>query len=212
MKRIFSVCLIALMATTSIYSQEVNNNEYDWSEYRHSLSISAGAPSGYWLMRTILVGVWVAAADHAGESNYYGAYSMQYHYQALKWLRAGFKVSWEGDGHNIYAEKEQENLKGYAFGHSAALMASCQFTYLNRRHVQLYSGLDFGVEAMLSTNRYINGYKNSDGETYHVNSAWLPAINVTPIGVAFGNERVYGLAEVNIGSDALFKAGIGVHL
>lgn len=210
MKRIFllSMLLVTLLLTTRAQETQA----YNWSDYRHSLSVTVGAPSGYNAFRGLFVDIWVSALDHADNGMYYGAYSMQYHYQCLKWLRAGFKASWEGDSHDIYAEKEKENLKGHSFGHTVSLMPSCQFTYLNRRHVQVYTGIDIGVNVMLRENHYVNGYTNSDGKTNNVSYTFLPAFNITPVGVCFGNERVYGLVETNIGADAFVKAGIGMHL
>lgn len=214
------LCLTMLLATLSLTAhaqeevqQETQPYNYSWSDYRHSLSVTVGIPSGYYLFREILVDIWVSAFDHAKNGKYYGAYSMQYHYHCLSWLCTGFKASWEGDSHDIYGKQDEtEYLKGHSFGHTVSLMPSLQFTYLNKRHVQLYSGLDVGVNVMLRENHYVNGYTDSDGNPDNVNYTFLPAINVTPIGVCFGNERVYGLAEVNLGADAIFKGGIGVHL
>lgn len=208
MKKIFVMMLAAFFATASLTAQA---QEYNWNDYRHSLSISVGCPSGYWAFRGLLVDVWVSALDHADRSHYYGAYGLNYHYQFLPWLRAGFKSSWEGDSYDIYAEKEKTHLKGHSFGHTIALMPSCQFTYLNFRYVQLYSGIDVGLEVMLRENHYINGYTDSYGKSDNISYTLLPAINVTAVGVCAGNERVYGLAEINIGADAIFKAGIGMH-
>ena len=208
MKRI--LCLVVLATTLSLSTRA--QEEYHWNDFRHSLSITAGCPSGYWAFRGLLVDIWVSAFDHAANSKYYGAYSLNYHYQCLWWLRAGFKAAWEGDSHDIYAEKEKTNMKGHSFGHTVTLMPSCQFTYLNRRYVQLYSGIDVGVGVMMRENHYINGYTDGNGKTDNLSYSFLPAINITPIGVCFGNERVYGLAEINVGADAIFKGGIGVHL
>ena len=215
------LCLTMLSATLSLTAhaqeevqQEAQPYTYNWSDYRHSLSVSVGIPSGYYLFREILVDIWVSAFDRAKNGKYYGAYSMQYHYQCLKWLRTGFKASWEGDSHDIYGKKDDdtEYLKGHSFGHTVSLMPSLQFTYLNKRHVQLYSGLDVGVNVMLRENHYVNGYTDGNGNPDNVSYTFLPAFNITPIGVCFGNERVYGLAEINLGADAIFKGGIGVHL
>ena len=208
MKRFIGLCLILLSA---LALQPADAQEYNWSDYRHSLSITAGCPSGYLLCRELFVDVWVSAADHAGNSKYFGSYGLQYHYQCLPWLRAGFKALWEGDSHDVYADKEKTTLKGHSFGHTTALMPGVQFTYLNKRYVQLYSGVEVGLEVMLRQVHYLDGYTASNGKQTSLSYTFLPAINITPIGVCFGNERVYGLVEVNVGSDAIFKGGLGVH-
>jgi hypothetical protein len=99
-----------------------------------------------------------------------------------------------------------------------------QFTYLNTRIVKLYSGLDIGLGIVLWNRsdmfdkdltaaalvnddvkriqelqkRYPNGKEVK----------WLPAGDITLLGLNVGT-RVYGLAEINLGLDALVKVGIG---
>lgn len=218
MKKIIAICMVALLATTSLYSQEVNSDAWAWDTNRHTVSISAGPVSGWYLMEKVLFGWIVDAASHAQNGQLFGAYGLQYHYQCLPWLRSGFKVSWEGEGYDICNKSKDSDgnavytRKGYAVSQNAALMGSVQFTYLNRAHVQLYSGLDFGVGAYIRDERYDEGYSNSEGKTHPVTASWLPAFNITPIGVAAGGERVFALAEVNLGYESLVKVGIGFHL
>ena len=210
MKRIVFFLMVALMTTTAFAKESVPN--YDWKENRHSLSITAGAPSGYFLMREVMGAlVLLPVADHAKNSKYFGAYSFQYHYQCLWWLKAGFKATWEGDSHEMYKEKEQTTYTGKSFGHTMAITPSVQFTYFNRKHVQLYSGIDLGLSVMLRDRRYAEGVTDSDGnqKKNELNAIFLPAINITPIAVIAGGEHVYFLAETNIGSDAFIKGGIG---
>ena len=53
-------------------------------------------------------------------------------------------------------------------------------------------------------------YENEEGERFqhHLTSQFFPAFDITPIGVNVGR-RIYGIAEVNFGTDALIKLGIG---
>lgn len=208
-----SVFQAALEATSDMPTAPdgMKYTHYDWSEHRHSLSLTAGYVSGYWSMSTVLFTWIVEAASHGHNARYYGAYGLQYHYQFLWWLRFGAKIGWEGDGYEMW-DKNRTEQKGNAKNLYAMTMASLQFTYFNRRHVQLYSGVDVGVGGLLIDQRYLPGHTDSLGNSHRTSGSVYPALNITALGVAFGNERVYGLVEANVGADAFIKAGLGVHL
>ena len=182
-------------------------------QQRNSLSISAGYVSGFFFSKLIIA--WIGpAASHARKTDYYGSYGLQYHYQVNSWCRVGAKFNWEGEDYDMWTGKKDDETavkKGVTFGHTLSLVASAQFTYFNREHVQIYSGLDAGVGTYISDVKYLPGYEDSDGNTHPVNATWLPAFNITPIGVAFGSWRVFGFVETNIGYEAFAKAGLGVH-
>ncbi len=208
MKRLVSIGLLLL--TLSVHAQ----TDYDWRAHRHDLSIAGGYMSGIYPLRSILITAWQNIGDNGGDVRYCGDYTLSYHYQALWWLRAGAKVQWEGDYWSFYSREDQAKsiAMGKTMNHCFSFMTSCQFTYLNREHVRLYSGLDAGLGIFLSDKRYINGNTNSDGKQREVQTSFLPAFNLTAFGVAFGGERVYGLAELNLGYDALLTLGIGCRM
>ena len=210
MKRLVSITLLVLL----VFSAYAQSTDYDWQAHRHDLSITGGYMSGIYPLRTVFINIASNLGDNGGTIRYYGNYGLQYHYQALWWLRAGAKVQWEGDGYDFYARADEAKTTviGQTSGHCVSLMASCQFTYLNRRHVKLYSGLDFGFGMYFLDKTYRKGYTDSDGNTHMLQSSFLPAFNLTAFGVAFGGERVYGLAALTLGSDALLVLGIGCRL
>ncbi|MBQ3673248.1 MAG: hypothetical protein II928_02100 [Paludibacteraceae bacterium] len=213
MKKFLSVCLIALCATANIMAQEVDSDLWDWRDRRHTLAISGGACSLFFPTKQILFGWIPAAAEHSRNSHYYGEYGLQYHYQVLQWMRVGFKTTWEGDGYDMYTGKEDTDVKkGYTLNHTVTGMASLQFTYFNREHFQVYAGLDAGAGGYIVDTRYDAGYADSDGNQHPVSGSAIFAFNITPVGIAGGNKVVFGYAELNIGFDAIFKAGIGFHL
>lgn len=134
-------------------------------------------------------------ADH--QFHYTGTYGVHYRYNVLKWLRVGGDLSYSG-------YREVENGSSYTkttLGNELALAAKLDFTYLNREHVKLYSGLGIGP-AML-----INATQSSSDNTRDVSPLFTWC--VTPIGVEAGGERVYALAEFNIGFCDFLRAGIG---
>ena len=210
MKRLVSIALVVLLA----FSAHAQSTDYDWQARRHDLSITGGYMSGIYPFRTLIINIASSLGDNGGSIRYYGNYGLQYHYQALWWLQAGVKAQWEGDGYDFYdrADEAKTTIIGQTSGHCASLMASCRFTYLNRRHVKLYSGLDFGLGMYFLDKTYREGYVDSDGNSHTLQAAFLPAFNLTVFGTSFGGERVYGLAELNLGYDALLTLGIGCHI
>ena len=206
MKRVLLFSFGLLLCLSNLQAEEAA-----WQEQPNSLSISAGAISGYFVGKSLFS--WIpAAAGHSRHSKYYGSYGIQYHHQLKKWCRLGVKGTWEGDNYDLYTGKNDTDVrKGITFNNMVSLVASVQFLYLTREHVQLYSGLDAGAAADIRDTRYDAGFDDGNGNSHPVNVVWLPAVNITPLGVAFGSWRFYGFVEVNIGYEAFGKAGLGVH-
>lgn len=205
MKRLtFTLALLLCLAN-------LQAQESPWQDNPNSISISGGTVSGFFLMKSLFS--WIpAAVGHSKNSQYYGNYGIQYYYQVAKWCRVGARGTWEGDDFDFYTSKEETApRKGITLNHIVSFVASAQFLYINREQVQLYSGLDCGPAVYITDTRYDEGYSDTNGNKHPVDVTWLPAINITPIGIAFGSWRVYGYIETNIGYEAIAKAGLGVH-
>lgn len=207
MKKIFVLIMAVVLCSANVIAQEDH-----WSENRHSLSISGGYVSTFFLAKSLVA--WIPmAAGHSRNAYYFGNYGIQYHYQLNRWCRIGAKGIWEGDNYDFYTGSDATDVKkGVTFDHTVSLLASVQFTYFNHPHVQLYSGFDLGVGAFILDTRYEAGFSDSDGKTHPIDVTWMPSFDITPIGVAFGCWRVYGFVETNIGFESFVKAGLGVHI
>ena len=163
---------------------------YDWREHRQSVSLSVGLPSVYstafgshsWNFYIPAPG---SSSGSARSDIFTGAWAIDYGYNILRWLRLGASVNYECWVGNYRT-------------HDVSVVARVDFTYINREHVRLYSGLSVGVGMHIS--QYASGA---------VEGIYLPAANMTPIGLNFGNERVFGLVETNIGSSSVLRIGIG---
>lgn len=184
--------IITVAEVQQIEADELPLFGYDWRQKRHSLSISAGAPS----ISSLLIsrGVWVASlgrtmitSSDGRQPRFIGSYAIQYDYQILRWLSIGTYAGYEGWTTSDY------------FDHGVNVLVRLNFTYLHTPHVRLYSG--FGVGAGLHYNVLYN-----NPNVFYV----LPNVNLTPIGVNAGGQHVYGLAEMNFGTAELIRAGIGV--
>jgi hypothetical protein len=215
MKRIVVMMMAALLSCSALMAQEIVAQDTvevktaHWQDKRSTLQISAGWVSGFWMLKQLVE--WIpAAAGHSRNWNYYGNYGLQYFYQVNWYCRVGGKLNWEIDAYDIYENKSDTAAKlGVTRNNTVSLVASVQFTYLNRPHVQLYSGADLGVAAHFANTKYEPGVtpKSNSGNQ----GTWLLAANITPLGVAFGSWPVYGYVETNVGFESFIKAGLGVH-
>jgi len=205
MKKLLVILIAAIMSCSAIQAQEVQSEH--WREGRNTLSISAGYTSGFFYGKTIIFAWIPAAAEHAKNWKYYGAYGLQYMYQVNWWFRTGVKATWEMDRYDIYSSNKADGVKtGVSSNHTLSLGATMQFTYFNRPHVQLYSGLDLCAGLYMTHSSYEDKSKQPVTRL-----SWFPALGITPLGVAFGSWKCFGFIETNIGVEAIIKAGLGVH-
>ncbi len=209
MKRLLTIVLATVMAVTHMQAGDSSRAPRDgWDSNRSSLTFTAGYMSLFWLGASTLSWVPALSTNGAKDIRYYGGYGLQYHHQNFWWLRSGFKMSWEGTTFSM-TDASTSAVKGSSFVHLAAMMGSVQFTYLNLKYFQMYSGIDLGVGAYVRVDRYNSGYSDSKGNTHPVSFAVIPALNITVLGLAVGGEHVFGMLEANAGMETILKAGIG---
>ncbi|MBQ7209701.1 MAG: hypothetical protein IJS05_02245 [Paludibacteraceae bacterium] len=208
------------------------------SDYENEVSISGGPFTPVTLATQYFSSRIIGAtplADLVSLENpkFYGSYQINYNHQMNDWFQLGAKVGWTFTGFDLYSTDKdpqvvialgkRKELLGQSATHIITAMISAQFTYFNTDMVELYSGIDLGagVAVWNRKNMYskpiLNPLNNPDlnrlkemQEKYKdgTDLRWIPAANITLFGVTFGS-RVYGLAEINVGLDALVKVGIG---
>ncbi len=169
-------------------------------EPKNEISASVGIPSGFGtvfdLFKVIIEGTVNAIGGHQNtETNFIGTYGLDYHYQVNSWFRPGLKLVYEGLSTKV-TDTNNLLVKQY-YTTTLSIMPGVQFSYLNRKHVKLYSAVELGVTFLFDNNK----------PAY---STTLFAVNVTPFGLRAGNEKIFGMMETNLGMDALIKAGVGV--
>ena len=113
------------------------------------------------------------------------------------WFRPGAKIVYEGLTTSIYDTTDA--LVNHYNTSTLSIMPSVQLSYLNRKYVKLYSGIDLGVAVIFDDNKQGSN-----------TSSTFFAFNLTVLGVRVGNDRIFGVVETNIGMDALIKGGFGV--
>lgn len=207
--KVVAIAFAILMAVPFVsYSQEepvTSAPKYyydDETVHRNEISATIGTTSGAGtiidLFKIVIEGVANSIGkNYKTDTKFIGTYGIDYYYQVNSWFRPGVKIGYEGLVTNVY--DTTMNLVNHYHTSTVTVMPSVQFSYLNRKYVKLYSGIDIGFACFFDNNKN----NTSPGTT-------IFAMNLTPIGIRVGNEWVYGLVETNIGFDAFIKAGIGV--
>lgn len=128
-------------------------------------------------------------------------YSLSYMYSPRKWLAFGLNAGYVGWWQSQFSSTTNA-LHSTSFEHHIMIVPTVRFSYFNRRYVRLYSSLGIGYGACLGRTRDSNG-----ALTKSYNEPFVP-VQFTPIGVSVGR-RLFGFAEVTVGSMANLSAGIG---
>ena len=146
--------------------------------------------------------------------------SLDYHYRATKWLWLGLSTGYSFmkeklyPGNVISPDAFYWNCKEHHF----LIMPSLRFSYLNRPHVTLYSGIAVGV-LINRGNRY---YGDLSALPEFVPAEWgfLPAVlpdhtsagsafQLTAFGVKAGAKHWFGSFEAGIGIKGFVNLGVG---
>lgn len=185
----------------NIEADSTNNSATETMDVpRNEIGASIGVISAFGgvfdFFKVIFEGVGNGIGGNKTDTKFIGTYGLDYYYQVNKWFRPGAKIVYEGLTTSVYDSTDV--LINHYNTSTLSIMASSQFSYLNKKHVKLYSGIDLGIGTIFDDN------KKGSGTT-----STFCAFNVTVIGIRVGNENIYGMVETNIGMDALIKAGFG---
>lgn len=130
-----------------------------------------------------------------------GGYALSYMYSPVKWLAVGLYAGYVCQWQTTHLRATQAVTSKTSERH-LMLVPTVRFTYLNRPIVRLYSSIGVGVGFCRERTRNVEGYIEHD---YH--ERFCPA-EVTLLGVSVGR-RLFGFAELSIGSMGVCAAGIG---
>lgn len=207
--KIISIAVIAMMALPFVANGQENDSivvetKSDLtlsSMPKNEISTSIGVVSAFGgvfdFFKVLVEGVGNGIAGNKTGTKFIGTYGIDYYYQVNSWFRPGAKVVYEGLTTTIYDSTDV--IINHYNTSTLSVMPSVQFSYFNKKHVKLYSGIDLGVGTIFDDNKKGSGKPSV-----------FFAFNVTPIGIRVGNDRIYGLVETNIGMDALIKGGFGI--
>lgn len=212
MKR-FNLLSIALLMAVVASAQSINETKPlrlgpdGYVHYDHEIRLTVGASP----LEHLEYGwaIWEPNNEliHPNDFLYNGAYknscgyALSYMYSPRKWLSFGLYVGYTGWWQSQFTNSTSQ-LHSTNFEHHIMFVPTVRFSYLNRRNVRLYSSVGIGYGLCLERTKDSNG-----ALTQSYKSAFVP-VQFTPIGVSVGR-RLYGFAELTVGSMANLSAGIG---
>lgn len=130
-----------------------------------------------------------------------GGYALSYMYSPCRWFSVGMYAGYVSQWQKTHLRSTQATISTTTERH-LMFVPTVRFTYLNRPLVRLYSSIGVGVGFCRERTRNVDGRLE-----FSENSRFCPA-EVTFLGVSVGR-RLFGFAELNVGSMGCCSAGIG---
>lgn len=169
-------------------------------KYRHEVRFEVGDPFGTLLWMKVAnkrkysqdaVGRAFAASPRIG---------INYHYRLAKWFWAGLSIDYTYAKDHIdyaYWDYIQERR------HFITIMPELRFSYLNRPHVTLYSGLAVGITTAPGYNMHPMVEETDN------NTKTFSSFQITALGIRAGRDHLFGTFEAGIGFKGFASLGIG---
>ena len=175
---------------------------------RHEFRLGVSDPLGFTYLRE-LFGSTILGEPIDGISPtkqiFTPVFSLDYHYRASKWFWLGLTT-----GYNLYEEKgygEPEHLTWQNKEHHFLIMPSLRFSYLNRPHLTLYSGLSVGLY-IKHGREYIDDDLLIRPITTDHNRVFS-AFQLTAFGLKAGAKHWFGSFEAGFGIKGFVNLGVG---
>ncbi len=149
---------------------------------------------------------------------YTPVFSFDYHYRAAKWFWLGLST-----GYGFYKESHypdgivSPDLRYWLCKqHNFLIMPSFRFSYLNRPHITLYSGLDIGLLIVRRTPERMNQFVDEGWSPDDDPSGWphnrtdvFSAFQLTAFGLKAGGNHWFGSLELGAGIKGFVNLGVG---
>ena len=185
----------------------------DKSFYRHEFRLGVSDPLGFTYLRELFGSPTILGEPIDGISPtkqiFTPVFSLDYHYRASKWFWLGLTT-----GYNFYKEKGNvgnigmpENPTWQYKEHHFLIMPSLRFSYLNRPHLTLYSGLSVGLYI-----KYGREYRDDDCLIQPITAEYIrmfSAFQLTAFGVKAGAKHWFGSFEAGVGIKGFVNLGVG---
>lgn len=149
---------------------------------------------------------------------YTPVFSLDYHYRAAKWFWLGLST-----GYGFYKESHypdgivSPDLDHWVCKqHNFLIMPSLRFSYLNRPHITLYSGLDIGLLIVKRTPERMIQFVEEGFSPDDDPSDWpdkrtdvFSSFQLTAFGVKAGAKHWFGSFEAGVGIKGFVNLGVG---
>ena len=182
---------------------------FDKSLYRHEFRLGVSDPLGFTYLRELFAFPTILGEPIEGTSPtkqiFTPVFSLDYHYRASKWFWLGLTT-----GYNLYEEKgygEPEHLTWKYKEHHFLIMPSLRFSYLNRPHLTLYSGLSVGFYI-----KHGREYRDDDLLIRPIttdHNRVFSAFQLTAFGLKAGAKHWFGSFEAGFGIKGFANLGVG---
>ena len=184
---------------------------------RHEFRFGVSDPLGFTYLRELFGSPTILGEPIDGISPtkyiFTPVFSLDYHYRASKWFWLGLTA-----GYNYYQEKGDalSLYVGYIFPenstwqykeHHFLIMPSLRFSYLNRPHLTLYSGLAVGLY-IKHGREYIDDDNLIQPITTDHNRVFS-AFQLTAFGLKAGAKHWFGSFEAGFGIKGFANLGVG---
>ncbi|MBR4648469.1 MAG: hypothetical protein IKO75_15285, partial [Bacteroidales bacterium] len=180
----------------------------DKSLCRHEFRLGVSDPLGFTYLRELFASpILGEPIDGVSPTKqiFTPVLSLDYHYRASKWFWLGLTA-----GYNLYKENgygEPENLTWQYKEHHFLIMPSLRFSYLNRPHLTLYSGLAVGLYI-----KHGREYRDDDFLIEPItidHNRVFSAFQLTAFGVKAGAKHWFGSFELGAGIKGFVNLGVG---
>ena len=179
--------------------------------YRHEFRLGVSDPLGFTYMRELsaspILGEPIEGVSPTKQL-FTPVSSFDYHYRATKWFWLGLTA-----GYNYYQEKGDvqdfgpENPTWQYKEHHFLIMPSLRFSYLNRPHLTLYSGLAVGLYI-----KHGREYLDDDNLIQPItidHNRVFSAFQLTAFGLKAGANHWFGSFEAGFGIKGIVNLGVG---
>lgn len=170
-------------AKEKLYSKPNWNQDF----HKHELMLSMGD--------SYLINNWNTISIF---SNYYPTYSFSYHYRMAKWFWLGCSVNYSHFYNSDWGGINEEYL---------SFIANLRFSYLNRKHITLYSGIGIG----LGGGYYPNTHIVTEFGLVPANN-YFTTFQLTALGVKVAGNKWFGDLELGVGYRGFVSLGAGYNL
>ena len=182
----------------------------DKSFYRHEFRLGVSDPLGFTYMRELSASPFLGEPIEGVSPTkqiFTPVFSLDYHYRATKWFWLGLT-----SGYNYYHEKgnaqfSPENPTWQYKEHHFLIMPSLRFSYFNRPHLTLYSGLAVGLY-IKHGREYLDDDCLIEPITTDHNRVFS-AFQLTAFGLKAGGNHWFGSFEAGFGIKGIVNLGVG---
>lgn len=200
---------------------------FDKSLYRHEFRFGVSDPFGLWLLKNeqknwLQVGSIYAQIVNENRP-FTPVFSFDYHFRASKWFWLGITTGYSYyKGTVDYAVNYVvlENAPIYSWQekeHQFIIMPEIRFSYLNRPHVTLYSGLAMGF--LVNRGNYYRGtvddqiwfdiVSEATSSPQKIHTSVFSAFQLTAFGLKAGAKHWFGSFEAGFGIKGFANLGVG---